>query len=193
MTGWKNEIRQTICGSLQVCSDVNDTRLVCVLPALLLPAKIKLYLDSLLPEYNQSQSHQDFIPGAVSSLMSRGYVDDGAGNKMSVYVGLLFDGNVKYRNLSSQLGHSGSIVLVPGPAILAEPPRIIDLAVAQEADGYSIFWVSIPWIVFRDRGTTIKTRSHSLEQMLCPRSYNCSCHGNWRTRWMDSDNYLFLL
>jgi hypothetical protein len=126
---------------VQVCDDVNTTRIVCILPALLLPLQIKSYLDSLVSANNGSQVSEDLIPADVTSIIRRGYVDDGAGNTMFVYVGLLFDGNVKYRNLSSQLGQNGSAVLIPGPVIYYQPPRIIDLGMEQETGGSSYFRV----------------------------------------------------
>jgi len=83
--------------------------MICVLPAPLIPAKISAYLDGV---------------NNTAQLVANGYVDDGNGSTMSVYVGLIFDGNVKYRNLTDQLGGTGTSVFISGPTIRLNPTTL---------------------------------------------------------------------
>lgn len=105
----------------QVCDEMNATRLVCILPKLQLPAQIKAYLENLYPDYNSSYTGQYYTPPSVQELINRRMVDDGMNNTMSVSVGLIFDGNTKFRNLTDRLGRTnGSIVLIPGPTLVKQ-------------------------------------------------------------------------
>jgi len=127
----------------QPCSETSATKIVCILPRIPLPAQITSYLNGLDHGFDNSTHGGDYIPQAVNVLVARRYVDDGDGNTMSVYVGLIFDGNVKYRNLTDRLGSAnGSIVLVPGPIIqVGVAPFIIDLA--QEYSGIASLTVPV--------------------------------------------------
>ena len=95
------------------------------MPSINLPVPIKAYLDSFNLKY---LNLSDNVPDQVQQILSNGFVDDGRSNTMFIYVGLLFDGNVKYRNLTNQLGRNGSTVLIPGPTIKIET-HPVDVAI----------------------------------------------------------------
>ena len=107
---------------VKVCSDVESTRLVCVTPPLQLPAPLRYFIDDIYAVYTPKNVTNDaigpdIIPPEVTSLLERGHVDDGRNNTMYVYVGLTFDGNSRFRNLTETLGRNGSMVIVPGPTL----------------------------------------------------------------------------